>query len=130
MTLLFTCQSVNDPTHHKVVARASWPIKLWLVDTVYDIYDLAPTTSSSGLPSLHVPLDEPTTSIDTLRQFPSDATDPLTDRTEARPLIRTELNVTTFDGRQLFFCLVECAATLYFVSHDFVRRLSLPTLKP
>jgi hypothetical protein len=32
--------------------------------------------------------------------------------TEARPLIRTELNVKSHDGGQVFFGLVDCAATL------------------
>jgi hypothetical protein len=44
----------------------------------------------------------------------------LTDLTEARPLIQTEMTVKTVDGGQLFFGLVDCAATLDSVSKDFV----------
>jgi hypothetical protein len=52
-----------------------------------------------------------------------------TDLTEARPLIRTELFVKTSDGKQQISGLVDCGATLDFVSEDFVRRFSLPTRK-
>jgi hypothetical protein len=51
----------------------------------------------------------------------------LRDLTEARPLIRTELNVKTPDGGQLISGLVDCAATLDLVFEDFVRRFALPT---
>jgi hypothetical protein len=54
---------------------------------------------------------------------------PLTDLTEALPVIRTELNVKTRDGGQLISGLFDCAATLNFVSKDFVRRFSLPNRK-
>jgi hypothetical protein len=53
----------------------------------------------------------------------------LTDLTEARPLIRTELTVKTLDGGHLIFGLVDCAATLDFVSEDFVLRFALHTRK-
>jgi hypothetical protein len=45
-----------------------------------------------------------------------EATAMLTDLNEAWPLIRTELTVKTLDGRQLFSAVVDCAATLDFVS--------------
>jgi hypothetical protein len=51
----------------------------------------------------------------------------MTNLTEARPLIRTELSVKTPNGEQLISGLVDCAATLDFVSEDFVRRFALPT---
>jgi predicted aspartyl protease len=49
------------------------------------------------------------------------------DLTEARPLIRTELTVKSHDGGHHISCLVDCAATLDFVSTDFVRRFALQT---
>jgi hypothetical protein len=80
-------------------------------------------------PSLRVPRDELTTSIATLRKNSPDATALLTDLTEARPFARTKLNVKTHDSGQLISGLVDCAATLAFVSEDFARRFSLPSLK-
>jgi hypothetical protein len=68
-------------------------------------------------------------SIASLRQFFPEATAMLTDLMEARPMIRTELIVKTLDGGQLISGLVDCAATLDFVSEDFVRRFSLTTRK-
>jgi methyl coenzyme M reductase subunit C len=53
----------------------------------------------------------------------------MTDLTEARPLTRTELTVKTSDGGHFFSVLVDCAATLDFVSEDFVRRFALKTRK-
>jgi hypothetical protein len=53
----------------------------------------------------------------------------LIDLTEARPVNRAELNVKTRDGGQLISGLVDRAATLDLVSKDFVKRLSLPTMK-
>jgi hypothetical protein len=50
-----------------------------------------------------------------LKQFSLEATALLTDLTEARMLIRIELNVKTPNGGQLIFGLVECGATLDFV---------------
>jgi hypothetical protein len=63
----------------------------------------------------------------TLQQFSSKATALLTDLTEARPLLRTELNVKTPNGGQLISGLVDCAATLEFVLDDFVKRFALQT---
>jgi hypothetical protein len=57
------------------------------------------------------------------------ATTLLTDLTEARPLMRTELTVKTPDGGHRISDLVDCAATLDFVSEDFVRRFALQTRK-
>jgi hypothetical protein len=51
----------------------------------------------------------------------------LTDLTEARPLIRTELNAKTLDGGQRIAGLVNCVAAAGFLSKDFVRRFFLPT---
>jgi hypothetical protein len=53
----------------------------------------------------------------------------LTDLTEARPLIRTELTVKTPDGGHQISGLVDCPATLDFVSKDLVRRFALQTRK-
>jgi hypothetical protein len=53
----------------------------------------------------------------------------LTDLTEAKPLFRIEMAVETPNGGQLISGLVNCAATLDFVSKDFVRRFALHTRK-
>jgi hypothetical protein len=92
-------------------------------------YDQAPTTITDEPLSVRVPHDDTEESIATLPQFSSTATALLTDITEARPLIRTELTVKTRDGGQLVTRLVDCAATLDFVSEDFVRRFALQTHK-
>jgi hypothetical protein len=73
--------------------------------------------------------DSPEKSIATLQQFSSPATALLTDLTEARPLIRTELTVKTRDGGRQISQLVACGATLDFVSEDFGRRFALHTRK-
>jgi hypothetical protein len=44
-------------------------------------------------------------------------------------MIRTEMTVLTHDGGHLISGLVDCVATLYFVSEDFVIRFSLSTRK-
>jgi hypothetical protein len=116
---------LDDPTRHEVVARAPWHVQLWLDDADCAFYDLAPTTFSDEPTSVLVPRDVPEESIATLRQFSTEATALLTDLIEARPLIRTELIVKTPNGGQLISRLVYCAATLDFVSHDFVRRFAL-----
>jgi hypothetical protein len=98
--------SVADLTQQKVIAPPPWHIQLWLVEADCKLYDLAPTTS--GLPtSVHVPLDEPTHAIATLRHFYTDATAMLTDLSGARPLIQTELNVKILDSGQLISGLVD-----------------------
>jgi hypothetical protein len=110
-----------------VVAPTPWYVQLWLVDADCVFNDPAPTAILDEPTSVHVPPDDLVESITTLRHFPPEATALLTDLTEARPLIRSERNVKSHDGRQRFFGLVDCAATLEFVSEDFVRRFSLPT---
>jgi hypothetical protein len=79
-------------------------------------YDPTPATFPNEPTSVHVPLDDLVESIATLRHFPPGSYALLTDLTEVRPLIRTELNVKTFDDRQLISKLVDCASTLNFVS--------------
>jgi hypothetical protein len=68
-------------------------------------------------------------SIATLQQLSPPTTALLTDLTEAGPLIRAELTVKTLDGEHQISGLVDCAATLDFVSEDFVRRFALQTRK-
>jgi hypothetical protein len=58
-----------------------------------------------------------------------EATALLTNLIEARPLIRVQLNVKNSNGGHLISGLVYCAATLDFVSQDFVRRFALQTCK-
>jgi hypothetical protein len=96
-TRLFTRPSAVDPTNQEVVARARWLVQLWLVDADCDFYDSAPTNIPYRPTSVHVP---PATSVSLLRQFSSDATAMLHDLTDARPSIRTKLNMKTHDGRQ------------------------------
>jgi hypothetical protein len=55
-----------------------------------------------------------------MKQFSRKAATLLTDLTEARPLVRTELTVKTPYGGKLFSRLVDCAATLDFMSGNFV----------
>jgi hypothetical protein len=62
-TLLFTSESVIDPTQQEVVAPTLWPTQLWLVDADCNFYDSAMTTSSVEPPSLRVPQEESTTFI-------------------------------------------------------------------
>jgi hypothetical protein len=50
-----------------------------------------------------------------MRKFPTDATALLTDDTETRPSIQTELNVETYNSEPLISGLVDCVATLNFV---------------
>jgi hypothetical protein len=100
-----------------------------LIDADSDFYDSAPTTSLDEPTAIHLPPNDPMNSIATLQLFATDTTALLIDFTEARSLIRTELNVKTRDVEQHVSELVDCAATLDFVSKDFVRRLSLPTPK-
>jgi hypothetical protein len=51
-----------------------------------------------------------------------DAAAMLNDLSEARPLTRAELKVKTRDGEKQISGLVDCAATLDFMSEAFVRR--------
>jgi hypothetical protein len=112
-----------------VVAQAPWQVQLWLVDVDCAFYDKTPTTVLDQPTSVHVPLVDTEESIATLPQFSSTTTILLTDITEARPLIRTELTVKTPNGGHQVSSLVDCAATLDFVSEDFVRRFDLQTRK-
>jgi hypothetical protein len=128
-TQLFTRQSLENPAQQEVVAPAPWHVHLWLVDADCAFYDSTTSTAYDQPDSVHVPLDDTEPSIATMRQFSSPATTLLTDLTEARPLIRTELTVKTSDGGHLISGLVDCAATLDFVSEDFVRRFALHTRK-
>jgi hypothetical protein len=128
-TQLFTRQSLENPAQQEVVAPAPWPVQLWLVDADCAFCDSTASTSPDQPTSVHVPPDDSEHSIATLQQFSSPATALLTDLTEARPLIRTELTVKTPDGGHQISGLVDCAATLDFVSEDFVRRFALQTRK-
>jgi hypothetical protein len=102
---------------------------MWLVDVDCAFYDPASPTESDQPISVPVPPVDAEESIATLQQFSPPATDLLTDLTEARPLIRTQLTVKTHDGGHQISGLVDCAATLDFVSEDFVRRFTLQTRK-
>jgi hypothetical protein len=126
-TQLFTRQSLENPTQQEVVAP--WRLQLWLVDAGCTFYDQAPTTIPNQPTSILVPHVDKEEPIATLQQFYSTATALLTDLTEARPLIRTEPIVKTPHGGQLISGVVDCAATLDFVSEDFVRRFALHTRK-
>jgi hypothetical protein len=109
----------------EVVALAPWHVQLWLVDGDCTFYDQAPTTIHDQFTSVRLPLDDTEEFIATLQQCPSTTTALLTDLTEARPLIRTELSVETLDGGRLGSGLVDCAETLDFVFEYFVRRFAL-----
>jgi hypothetical protein len=128
-TQLFTRQSLENPAQQEVVAPGPWHVQLWLVDADCAFYDSTLSTASDTPTSVHVPSGDAEQSIATLQQFSSQATALLTDLTEARPLIRSELTVKTPDGGHQISGLVDCAATLDFVSEDFVRRFALQTRK-
>jgi hypothetical protein len=68
------------------------------------------------LPSLHVPRDGAYNVHRYVVTISSDATALLINLTKVRPWIQTELNVKTRDGGQQISGLVDCAATLDFVS--------------
>jgi hypothetical protein len=128
-TPLFTRQSLENPAQHEVVTPAPWPVQLWLVDIDCAFNDSTPSTTPDQPTSVLVPSGDAKQSIATIQQFSPPATALLTDLTEARPLIRTELTMKTPDGGYLISGLVDCAATLDFVSEDFVRRFALQTRK-
>jgi hypothetical protein len=77
-----------------VVAPASWPVQVWLVDADVAFYEPASPTEPDQPISVHVPPVNTEESIATLQQFPP-STALLIDLTKARPLIRTELIVKT-----------------------------------
>jgi hypothetical protein len=116
---------MENPTPQEVVALAPWLVQLWLVDADCAFYDQTSPTELDQPISVHVPHVDAKESIATLRQFSPPATTLLTDLTEARPLIRTELTVKTHEGGHQITGLVDCATTLDFVSEDFVRRFAL-----
>jgi hypothetical protein len=124
-THLFTRQSLENPARQEVVAPTLWHVQLWLVDDDCTFNDQTPPTIPDQPTSVHVPPVDTEESIATLQQFSPPATTLLTDLTEARPLILTEPIVKTPDGGLQIFGLVDCAATLDFVSEDFVRRFAL-----
>jgi hypothetical protein len=115
-TQLFTRQSLENLAQQEVVAPAPWHVQLWLVDANCAFYDSTTPTASDQPNSVHVPPDDTEQSIATLRRFSSPATALLTDLTEARQLIRIELTLKTSDGGHQISGLVDCAATLDFVS--------------
>jgi hypothetical protein len=102
---------------------------VWLVDANCAFHNPASPTELDQPISVHVPSVDTEASIATLQQFSPPATTLLTDLTEARPLIRTEVTMKTPYGGHQLFGLVDCAATLDFVSKDFVRRLALHNQK-
>jgi hypothetical protein len=119
-TQFFTRQSLENPAQQEVVAQAPWPVQLWLVDADCAFYDQTPPTIHDQPTSVHVPHVDTEESIATLKQFSPPTTTLRTDLTEARPLIRTELTMKTPNGEHHITGLVDCAATLDFVSEDFV----------
>jgi hypothetical protein len=108
-----------------VVAPAPWHVQLWLIDADCAFYDSTSPTKSDQPISVHVPHDDTEESIAALQRNSPPATTLLADLTEARPLIRTKLIVKTLDGGHRISGLVDCAATLDFVSEDFARRFAL-----
>jgi hypothetical protein len=92
-TQLFTRKSLDDPTQQEVAAQDPWHVQLWLVDVDCVFYDRATTTVPEEPTSVHVPPHVPEESIATIRQFSPEATALLTDLTEARQVIRTELTM-------------------------------------
>jgi hypothetical protein len=75
-------------------------VQLWLVDADCAFYEPASLTPPAQPISVHVPPLSMEESIATLQQFSTPATTLLTDLTEARPLVRTELSLKTLDGGQ------------------------------
>jgi hypothetical protein len=120
-TQLFTRQSVENPPQHEVVAPAPWHVNLWFVDADCVVYDQTMSTIHYQPTSVYVPPIDTEESIATLQQFSSPTTTLLTDLTEVRPLIRTEVTVKIPDGGHHISGLVDCVATLLdFVSEDIV----------
>jgi hypothetical protein len=97
-TQLFTRKSVENPVEQEVVALAPWHVQLWLIDDDCAFYDPVSPTILDRSTSVRVPLVDTDASIATLHQFSPPPTTLLTDHTEARPLIRTELTVKTPNG--------------------------------
>jgi hypothetical protein len=120
---------VENLAQQEVVAPAPWHVQLWLVDADCAFYDLTSPSASDQPTSVPLPPGDAEPSIATLRQFSPQATALLTDLTEPRPLIRTELTLKALDGGHQISGLGDCAATLDFVSEDFVRRFALQNRK-
>jgi hypothetical protein len=115
---------LENLAQHEVVAQAPWHVQLWSIDTDCAFYDPTSPTESDQPISVHVPPVDAEESIATLKQFSPPSTTLLTDFTEGRMLIRTELNLKTPDGGHHISGLEDCIATL-----DFVRRFALQTRK-
>jgi hypothetical protein len=98
-----------------VVALAPWHVQLLVVDVDCEFFDSTPTTIPYLPTSVHVPQDEPTSPIATPRQFHANATSLQTYLTEARTLIRSEMNVKIPHGKHLISGLVDCATIFDFV---------------
>jgi hypothetical protein len=121
-TQMFTRQSLDDPTQQEVLALAPLHVQLWLVDSDFpSFYDQVPTTTHDE-PTRYVYLMK---TLAMLQQFSSKSAVVFPDLTEARPLIRNEQTMKNPHGGHLISGLVDCAATLDFVSEDFVRRFTL-----
>jgi hypothetical protein len=97
-TQLFTRQSLESPAQQEVVAPAPWHVQLWLVDADCAFYDSTTSAEVDQPDSVPVPHGDAEQSIATPRQFSTPTTALLTDLTEARPLIRTELTMKAPDG--------------------------------
>jgi hypothetical protein len=111
-TQLFTRQSLENPAQQEVVAPAPWPIHMWLVDADCAFYEPASPTDSDQPTSIHVPHVDTEEFIATLQQFSPPATALLTDLTETRPLIRTELAVKTLADEHQITGLVDALRLL------------------
>jgi hypothetical protein len=122
--------SLENLAQQEMVAQAPWHVQLWSVDADCAFYDETPPTLSDQPTSVPIPHVDTEESIATVQQCYPPATALLTGLTEARPLFRTELTVKTRDGGHQISGLMDCAATLDFLSEDFVRRFALHTRKP
>jgi hypothetical protein len=113
----------------EVVAPCPWHVQLWLIDADCALDDPTSSTESDQPISVLVPPVEAKEPIATQKQSSPRATALLTDLTEARPLVRTELTAKTPYGGHQIYGLVNCAPALDFVFEDFVRRFALHTRK-
>jgi hypothetical protein len=114
---------LENPAQQDVVAHAPGHVQLWLIDADCTFYDRTSTTILDQLASVHGPHVDTEESIATLQKISS------IDLNEALPLNRTELFVKTPNGGQQISGLVDCVATLDFVSEDYVQRFALNTSK-
>jgi hypothetical protein len=81
-----------------VAAPTPWHVQLWLVDADCTFHEPASPTYHDQPISVHVPLVDTEEYIATLHQLSPPATSLLTNLTEVRPLIRTDMTVKTLDG--------------------------------